>query len=295
MLVSGSRHRSNSATTAAAPIGRRPGSFSSSRPTSIVSRGGLWAPRGGGGEVSVAIATSSPELPVNGGRPSISSNRIRPRLKRSDEGPIVFCPRSCSGLMKPGVPISSPVLVISVSPAHANFAMPKSRTFTATRPSGRSVTTMLRGLRSRCVTPVRCAASSATAICRATSTTTSNARRDAIHRRRVTPSTYSVTAKGVASWTPDAMSRTQSGWSRRCRVVTSRSKRSCSTWESRERNFTATSAPVVRSVARQTVANPPSPIASISRKRCATRLAGTRSAMTAAYVTASYYDNARKR
>ena len=88
-------------------------------------------------------------------------------------------PRACSGLMYAAVPriCPTPVIIASVviagdwdnptapgaAGASANFARPKSSTFTV--PSGRTL--MLAGFRSRWMTPFSCAASSASAICRA--------------------------------------------------------------------------------------------------------------------------------
>jgi len=85
-------------------------------------------------------------------------------------------PAACSGDMYPAVPMITPASVTPMvrvgefarlsgpaSGACATAANPKSRTLTT--PCG--VTFTLAGFRSRCVIPLSCAASSASAICRA--------------------------------------------------------------------------------------------------------------------------------
>ena len=147
----------------------------------------------------------------NGRRPVSISYSTQPNAQRSVRSSTGL-PRACSGLMYATVPRMMPDCVTTgdatvgssdmpgavdplVTPASASLARPKSSTFTV--PSVRSFT--LAGLRSRCTMPCACAASSASAICRAMGSASSSGTGPcAIRSASVGPSTSSITSARVA-------------------------------------------------------------------------------------------------
>ncbi len=147
--------------------------------------------------VSVGVA------PAKGSRPVAISYSATPRLNRSLRGSNSR-PSTCSGLMYGSDPITIPTAVpasvvnwpsaVNGSP-RAVFAIPKSSTLTWPR----GVNIRLAGLMSRCVMPLACAASSASATCEPMSRISVVViGRPAIFSARVCPSTYSMTMKRSA-------------------------------------------------------------------------------------------------
>ena len=108
--------------------------------------------------------------PPKGARPTSIAHRTQPNAQMSVRLSTGW-PRACSGLMNDAVPTTPcvpPSAVEEAAPAASgsstiDFARPKSSTFTV--PS--RVIPMLAGFRSRWTMPLLCAASSASAICRA--------------------------------------------------------------------------------------------------------------------------------
>ena len=114
-----------------------------------------------------------------------ASRRARSRTPRCRRACRPACPRACSGLMYAAVPRITPAprrrrrvivgdcdSVRPTLPTRRSIALarPKSSTFTA--PSG--VSLMFAGFRSRWTIPFSCAASSASAICRAIASASSS-------------------------------------------------------------------------------------------------------------------------
>ena len=97
--------------------------------------------------------------PRNARRPLSSSYSTAPKLKTSERASSGL-PSACSGAIYAAVPITVPSMVAVSSESVTCLASPKSSSFT--EPS--VVTMMLAGFRSRCTTPLRCAASRASAI-----------------------------------------------------------------------------------------------------------------------------------
>ena len=154
------------------------------------------------------------------------------------------------------------------------LASPKSSTLTV--PSG--VTLMLAGFRSRWTTPASCAASRASAICRATSSASSIGRAPcAIRSARVGPSTSSSTS-ALTTWpelVPSSVEGSDSsspwmpamlGWFSEARTFASlsnRASRSGSVTNASGSTLIATSRSRPVSLARYTSPIPPSPILAV--------------------------------
>ena len=121
----------------------------------------------------IAASVSDASSRANAGAPVSISYSTQPNIQMSARGSS-RCPRVCSGLMYATVPrivCSRVVPIVAALDARTSVdgssppavARPKSSTFTT--PSG--VILMLAGLRSLWTMPLSCAASSASAICRA--------------------------------------------------------------------------------------------------------------------------------
>ena len=103
---------------------------------------------------------SRPGQSCEGRLPVSISYNTHPNAYRSDRASACL-PSHCSGAIYAGVPITAPACVSVGSPGSAAMcAKPKSRTFTPC-----FVRRIFAGFRSRCVIPLRCAASSASQIC----------------------------------------------------------------------------------------------------------------------------------
>ena len=143
-------------------------------------------------------------LPSNGSRAVTASYRTTPSEKMSDR-PSTGRPSACSGDMYETVPRITPAMVICACVAvgsgcrSANFARPKSRTFTTPRP----VSIRFALLMSRCTIPCPCASSSASATCTpisAASRTPSGPR--VSFSDSTSPSTYSIAMNADPPYSP---------------------------------------------------------------------------------------------
>ena len=159
-------------------------SFTRQRRRSRRTAGGVepGRPEKSGSASMTRASTSATSPPLNARVPVSISKSTQPNAQISARLSTGL-PRACSGAMYAAVPRIIPARVIAgvvivgdidtldKDPAAGSvaFARPKSRTFTA--PSGRTFT--LAGLRSRWTIPCSCAASSASAICVATSSASS--------------------------------------------------------------------------------------------------------------------------
>jgi len=154
--------------------------------------------RGGTGlECSTASSVISELFPVNGFLPVAISYSTTPNENRSLRASMVSL-RACSGDIYTAVPGITPTAVSdrSAPPSSSlctSFASPKSSTFTWWL----GVIKMLAGLMSRCTIPLACDATSASATCTPTSSTSSTAIAcPEMCAFRLSPSNFSITMKG---------------------------------------------------------------------------------------------------
>ena len=252
--------------TSAAVAGRSAGSFSRSRATTAASCSGI-SPRSERTSVGCCstcwLSTSYWVCPSNGGAPTRVSYSTQPRAYRSAAA-VTACWRACSGAMYLAVPTVTSELVRGAPSTSSRISpTPKSSTFTT--PSAASIT--LDGLRSRCTTPARCAASRPLAICapiaaaHATGSWPLSASASTVSR--VIPSMYSIARYGRSPSSPPPMMRGRFGLDSRSMIRTSRMNRAAflsasvsdtraSPERRRRSSFTATVSPVWRSRARWT-------------------------------------------
>ena len=123
------------------------------------------ASSGAGSLCRIAAIVEIEFSPLKARRPLSSSYSTAPKLNTSERASSGL-PSACSGAIYAAVPITVPSMVRVSSESVTCLASPKSSSFT--EPS--VVTMMLAGFRSRCTTPLRCAASNASAICVASRT-----------------------------------------------------------------------------------------------------------------------------
>lgn len=191
--------------TRASPISRKRafGSFLRQRMSNRRSAAGVSAGNSdqSGSLVTTATIRSVVSSPSNARRPVSISYRTTPNAQMSARRSTTR-PRACSGAMYAAVPriipscVARPVMVgefmMSVEEAGSDaLAKPKSSTFTV--PSARTL--MFWGLMSRWMMPCSCAASTASAICRAICSASASSRGPrATTSERSGPSTSSITS-----------------------------------------------------------------------------------------------------
>ena len=212
------------------------------------------ADRDGGSTRADRIAAARPARPrarsaagSRGGRSASSSWRTHP-IENESLAVSGGAPSACSGAMYSGVPTADPSKVRASGTANAAsraLATPKSMMRTRGRPSSSDDTSTLAGLRSRWMTPRRCACSTASQACIA-SATRSRTPSPRSRAKSVTgsPATNAIANHGRPSGSsPESSIAAIPGWSRpasSCRSARIRAAASGDAVDSR-RTFTATS------------------------------------------------------